>query len=104
MLAFCPEFPNLPGGTWRSAPFDREAGLILDHGSVFKVFAKKQNRRSIEVKHEVAVLPETELVIKDHDPRSCDNADYPRPCQRSALSIIWPTAFRQTTFSATISV
>jgi hypothetical protein len=67
------------------ARFGREAGLMLDLGSVSKIFANKENRLSSGVEHEVAVLPEEGLVIKDYDPRLFNDADYPRPLPTECL-------------------
>lgn len=60
------------------ARFGREAGLMLEVGEILALFADKENRLAGGVEHEVAVLPEEGLVIKDYDTRLFDDAGYPR--------------------------
>lgn len=51
------------------ARFGREAGLMLEARAILLLFAEKENRLAGGVEHEVAVLREEGLVIKDYDAR-----------------------------------
>lgn len=59
------------------ARFGSEAGLMLEAASILLLFAEKENRLAGGVEHEVAVLREEGLVIKDYDARLFNEAGYP---------------------------
>ena len=51
---------------------------MLEAGAISLLFAEKENRLSGGVEHEVVVLPEEGLVIKDYDTRLFNEAGFPR--------------------------